>query len=147
MVRVFSSSDMHEFLRRLSLQGSKGTSWLVRLLLRWPVRFICAAEVGLDAVKPPDSLPGPSRRVHAGGCGASAAPTQLSKVEAGAGGGGQAGGERGVAGRVLQPAGGVGAQPIAALLVTSQLWGRPVSEGGRRKGSRGRDQANLKDLG
>jgi len=50
MVRVFSSSDMQEFLSRLSVQGSKETSWLVRLLLRRPVRLIWAAEVGLDAV-------------------------------------------------------------------------------------------------
>lgn len=60
--------------------------------------------------------------------------TELSKVEAGARGGGQAGGERGVIGRFLQPAGGVGAQPITALLVTSQLWGWPVSKGSQRKG-------------
>lgn len=40
MVRVFSSSDMQEFLIRLSLQGSKETSWLVRLLLRRPARLI-----------------------------------------------------------------------------------------------------------
>lgn len=55
--------------------------------------------------------------------------TELSKVEARAGGGGEAGagGERGVTSRVLQPAGGVGAQPIAALLMASQLWGRPIS--------------------
>lgn len=51
MVRVFSSSDMHEFLSRLSLQGSKGASWLVRLLLRMPARLIWAAEVGLDAAE------------------------------------------------------------------------------------------------
>lgn len=67
---------------------------------------------------------------------AAMARTQLSEVEAGAGGGGQAGGERGVIGRVLQPAGGVGAQPITALLVPSQLWGWPVSKRGPRKGSR-----------
>lgn len=55
--------------------------------------------------------------------------TELSKVEARAGGGGEAGagGERGVTSRVLQPAGGVGAQPVAALLMASQLWGRPIS--------------------
>lgn len=51
MVRVFSSSDMQEFLRRLSQQGSIGASWLVRLLLRRPPRLIWADEVGLDAVK------------------------------------------------------------------------------------------------
>lgn len=60
--------------------------------------------------------------------------TELAKVEAGAGGGGQAGGEQGVIGRVLQPAGGVGAQPVAALLVTPQLRGWPVSKGSQRKG-------------
>lgn len=51
MVRVFSSSDMQEFLNRLSLQGSKETSWLVRLLLRRPARLTWVPEVGLDAVK------------------------------------------------------------------------------------------------
>lgn len=64
--------------------------------------------------------------------------TQLSEVEAGAGGRGEAGagGERGVAGRVLQAAGGVGAQPVTGLLVASQLWGRAVPAGrrGRRSG-------------
>ena len=49
MVRVFSSNDMQEFLSRLSAQGSKETSWLVRLLLRSPARLIWAAEVGLEA--------------------------------------------------------------------------------------------------
>lgn len=57
-------------------------------------------------------------------------PTQLAEGEARAGGGGEAGagGEGGVTGRLLQPAGGVRAQPIAALLVATQLLlGRPVS--------------------
>lgn len=49
MVRLFSSSDMHEFLSLPSPQGSKGASWLVRLLLRTPVKLIWAAEVGLEA--------------------------------------------------------------------------------------------------
>lgn len=62
--------------------------------------------------------------------------TELSEVEASAGGGSEAGagGERGVTGRVLQPAGGVGAQPITGLLVASQLWGRPVPTGNQRRG-------------
>lgn len=62
--------------------------------------------------------------------------TELSEVEASAGGRGEAGagGERGVAGRLLQPAGGVGAQPIAGLLVASQLCGRPVPTGSQGKG-------------
>lgn len=56
MVRVFSSSDMQEFLSRLSLEGSKGTSWFVRLLLRRPVRLIWAVEVGLDAEKKQEDI-------------------------------------------------------------------------------------------
>lgn len=51
MVRVFSSRDIQEFLSRLSPQGSKATSWLVRLLLRRPARLIWVPEVGLDAAK------------------------------------------------------------------------------------------------
>lgn len=69
--------------------------------------------------------------------------TELSEVEASAGGGGEAGagGERGVTGRVLQPAGGVGAQPIAGLLVASQLWGRAIPTGSQRKGSSGSEDS------
>lgn len=62
--------------------------------------------------------------------------TELSEVEAGAGGGGDAGagGERGVTGRVLQPASGVGAQPITGLLMASQLWGWTIPTESQIKG-------------
>lgn len=62
-------------------------------------------------------------------------PTELSKVEASTGGRGEAGarGERGITGRVLQPAGGVGAQPIT-VLVTSQLWWRTIPAESERNG-------------
>lgn len=62
--------------------------------------------------------------------------TELSEVEARAGGRGEAGagGERGVTSRVLQPAGGVGTQPVAALLMASQLWGGPVSTKTQQQG-------------
>lgn len=63
-------------------------------------------------------------------------PTQLAEGEARAGGGGEAGagGEGGVTGRLLQPAGGVRAQPIAALLMATQLLlGRPISTKKKRK--------------
>lgn len=62
-------------------------------------------------------------------------PTQLSKVEASPRGWGEAGagGERWVTGRVLQPTGGVGAQPITVLM-TSQLLRRTVPAESQRIG-------------
>lgn len=61
--------------------------------------------------------------------------TELSEVEASARGGGEAGagGEWGVTGWFLQPAGGVGAQPITGLLVTSQLRGRAIPTESQKK--------------